>query len=100
MYRTQANSQPERNVKTMIQTVRVYVEDPLQSDWDDIAEQLVHAIKTFRDSTRKEFLFYLVHFWDAHYTLKAMTEPIRRTPAKVSKSIESTDPVLWRRESN
>ena len=38
-YRPQANGQQERSVKTMIQTVRVYVEDPLQADWDDIAER-------------------------------------------------------------
>ncbi|KAE8978553.1 hypothetical protein PR002_g24691 [Phytophthora rubi] len=37
-YRPQANGQQERSVKTMVQTVRVYVEDPLQADWDDIAE--------------------------------------------------------------
>ncbi|GMF60221.1 unnamed protein product [Phytophthora fragariaefolia] len=38
-YRPQANGQQERSVKTMIQTVRAYVEDPLQTDWDDIAEK-------------------------------------------------------------
>ncbi|POM79705.1 Hypothetical protein PHPALM_2558, partial [Phytophthora palmivora] len=27
----------------MIQTVRVYVEDPLHADWDDIAEKMVYA---------------------------------------------------------
>ncbi|POM63659.1 Reverse transcriptase [Phytophthora palmivora] len=34
-YRPQANGQQEPSVKTMIQTVRVYVEDPSQADWDD-----------------------------------------------------------------
>ena len=60
-YRPQANGQQERSVKTMIQTVRVYVEDPLQADWDDIAEKLIHAINNSMDSTRKETLLYLVH---------------------------------------
>ena len=84
----------------MIHTVRVYVENPLQVDWDDIAERLVHAIINSRGSTRKENPFYLVHGWDAHFTLKAMTELSRRTPAGGSKVISSVDPVMWRRESN
>ncbi|POM73948.1 Reverse transcriptase [Phytophthora palmivora] len=52
-YRPQANSQQERSVKTMIQTVRVYLEYPLQADWDDIAEKMVYAINNSRDSTRQ-----------------------------------------------
>ncbi|POM64561.1 LOW QUALITY PROTEIN: Hypothetical protein PHPALM_19882 [Phytophthora palmivora] len=52
----QANGQQERSVKTMIQTVRVYVEDPLQADWDDIAEKMVYAINNSRDSTRDPIL--------------------------------------------
>ncbi|POM57502.1 Reverse transcriptase [Phytophthora palmivora] len=39
-YRPQANGQQERSVKAMIQTVRDYVENPLQADWDDIAEKM------------------------------------------------------------
>ncbi|KAE8959587.1 hypothetical protein PF005_g33656 [Phytophthora fragariae] len=33
-YRPQANGQQERSVKTVMQSVRVYAEDPLQQDWD------------------------------------------------------------------
>ena len=84
----------------MTTTVQVYVEDPLQADWDDIAERLVQAINNSRDSTRKETPFYLVHGWDVQSTLKAMTEPIRRIPTGVGKVIDSSDPVMWRRESN
>ena len=76
-YRPQANGQQEQSVKTMIQTVRVYVGDPLQADWDDLAEKLVHAINNSRDSTRKETPFYLIHGWDAHSTLKARTESMQ-----------------------
>ncbi|POM58911.1 Hypothetical protein PHPALM_36377 [Phytophthora palmivora] len=71
----------------MIQTVRVYVEDPLQADWDDIAEKMVYAINNSRDSTRQETPFYLVHGWDARSTVKAMTESMAA-------------PVEWRREAN
>ncbi|POM77106.1 Hypothetical protein PHPALM_5561 [Phytophthora palmivora] len=59
-YRPQASGQQERSVKTMIQTVRVYVEDPLHADWDDIAEKMVYAINNSRDSTRQETPFYLL----------------------------------------
>ncbi|GMF62471.1 unnamed protein product [Phytophthora fragariaefolia] len=65
----------------MIQTVRAYVEDPLQADWDDIAEKMVHAINNSRDTTRRETPFYLVHGWDAQSTLKSMTFTIKKDPA-------------------
>ena len=42
-YRPQAKRYQERSAKTMIQTVRVYVEDSLQADKDDIAEIFVYA---------------------------------------------------------
>ncbi|GMF47840.1 unnamed protein product [Phytophthora fragariaefolia] len=96
-YRPQANGQQERSVKTMIQTVRTYVVDPQQADWDDIAEKLVHAINNSRDSTRRETPFYLVHGWDARSTLKAMTESIRQRQAN---SAEITDAAQRRREAN
>ena len=48
-YRPQANGQQERSVKTMIQTMRVYAENPLQGDSEDIAEKLIHAINNSRD---------------------------------------------------
>ena len=80
--------------------MRVYVVELLQADWDDIAERMVHAINKYRDSTRKETPFYLVYSWDAHSTLKATSESIRRTPAGVSKVISSADSVMWRRESS
>ncbi|GMF61217.1 unnamed protein product [Phytophthora fragariaefolia] len=79
----------------MNQTVRTYVEDPLQADWDDIAEKLVHAINNSRDSTQRETPFYLVHVWDARSTLKTMTESIRQRQAN---SVEITDAAEWRRE--
>ncbi|KAF1787660.1 hypothetical protein GQ600_23356 [Phytophthora cactorum] len=45
-YRPQANSQQEMSVKTMIQTVRVYGEYPLQADWDDITARMAHSTIT------------------------------------------------------
>ncbi|GMF45103.1 unnamed protein product [Phytophthora fragariaefolia] len=52
-YRPQANGQQERSVKSIVQTVNVYVEDPLQQYWDDIAEKMTHAINNAMDTTRK-----------------------------------------------
>ncbi|OWZ10098.1 reverse transcriptase [Phytophthora megakarya] len=34
----------QRSVKTVMQSVNVYVEAPLQQDWDEIAERLVFAV--------------------------------------------------------
>ncbi|GMF56567.1 unnamed protein product [Phytophthora fragariaefolia] len=93
-YRLQANGQQEWSGKTMIQTVRAYVEDPLQADWDDIAEKMVHAIYNSRDTTRRETPFYLVHGWDAQSTMKSMTSTIKKDPAN------SADAAQWRREAN
>ncbi|GMF27859.1 unnamed protein product [Phytophthora fragariaefolia] len=70
---------------------------PLQADWDDIAEKLVHAINNPRDSTRQETPFYLVHGWDDRSPLKAMTESIRQGH---TNSVDTSDAAEWRREAN
>ncbi|OWZ12530.1 LOW QUALITY PROTEIN: hypothetical protein PHMEG_00014300 [Phytophthora megakarya] len=44
-----------------MQAERIYAEDPLQQDWDDIAEKVIFAINNSIDATRKETSFYLVH---------------------------------------
>ncbi|GMF54779.1 unnamed protein product [Phytophthora fragariaefolia] len=93
-YRPQANGQQERSVKTMIQTVRAYVEAPLQADWDDIAEKMVHAINNARDTTRRETPCYLVHDWEAQSALKSMTSTIKKNPAN------SADAAQWCQEAN
>ncbi|OWZ04511.1 reverse transcriptase [Phytophthora megakarya] len=72
-YRPQANGQQERSVKTC-----VYAEDPLQQDWDEIAEKLIFAINNSMDAMSKETPFFLVHGWDAQSTLKAMSSSLKR----------------------
>ncbi|OWZ04360.1 hypothetical protein PHMEG_00023753 [Phytophthora megakarya] len=86
-YRPQANGQQERSAKTVMQ-------DPLQQDWDEIAERLVFPINNSHDMTRKETPFYLVHGWDAHTTLRAMTTSMKRGVGKPTKAL------VWRREIN
>ncbi|GMF66106.1 unnamed protein product [Phytophthora lilii] len=93
-YRPQANGQQVRSVRTVMQSVRVYAEDPLQQDWDEIAEKLVVAINNSRDATRKETPFYLVHGWDARTTLRAMSTSLKRGLGR------QTDALAWRREMN
>ncbi|POM72072.1 Reverse transcriptase, partial [Phytophthora palmivora] len=93
-YRPQANGQQERSVKTVMQSVRVYAEDPLQQDWDEIAEKLIFAINNSMVATRKETPFYLVHGWDPQSTLRAMTSSLKRGSGK------QTDALAWRREVN
>ncbi|GMF28435.1 unnamed protein product [Phytophthora fragariaefolia] len=80
-YSPQAKDQQERLVKTMIQTVRAYVKDPLQADWDAITEKMAHGINNSRDTTRRETPLYLVLGWDAQSTLKAMSSRIKKDPA-------------------
>ncbi|KAG3111113.1 hypothetical protein PI125_g9434 [Phytophthora idaei] len=93
-YRPQANGQQERSVRSVMTSVRVYAEDPLQQAWDEIAERLVFAINTSQDTTRKETPFYLVHGWDAQTTLRAMTSSLKR-----GFGIQS-DALAWRRDVN
>ncbi|GMF49733.1 unnamed protein product [Phytophthora fragariaefolia] len=93
-YRPQANGQQERSVKTVMQSVRVYAEDPLQQDWDEIVERLVIAINNSQDTTRKETPFYLVHGWDAQSTLRAMASSLKGGFGRQS------DALAWRREVN
>ncbi|OWZ07440.1 hypothetical protein PHMEG_00020166 [Phytophthora megakarya] len=93
-YRPQANGQQERSVKTVMKSVRVYAEDPLQQDWDEIPENLIFAINNSMDTTRKETPFFLVHGWDAQSTLKAMSSSLKRGLGRQS------DALAWRREVN
>ncbi|OWZ16418.1 reverse transcriptase [Phytophthora megakarya] len=47
------NGQRERSVKTVMQSVRVYAEDQLQQDWDEIGQKMIFAINHSLDSTSK-----------------------------------------------
>ncbi|OWZ14220.1 hypothetical protein PHMEG_00012332 [Phytophthora megakarya] len=89
-YRPQANGQQERSDKTVMQSVRVYAEDPLQQDWDEITEKLIFAINNSMDTTT----LFLVHGWDAQSTLMAMSSSLKRGLGRQS------DALAWRREVN
>ena len=71
-YRPQANGQQERAVQTVMQTIRAYVADPSQRDWDDLAETLMFSLNTSYDHSRRDTPFYLVHGWDPKTTVSAM----------------------------
>ncbi|POM74785.1 Reverse transcriptase [Phytophthora palmivora] len=74
-YRPQANGQQERSVQTVIRSVKAYVAEADQSDWDEHAERLMFALNTSFDATRLDTPFYLVHGWDAQGTVSAMLGP-------------------------
>ncbi|KAE9290354.1 hypothetical protein PF008_g25629 [Phytophthora fragariae] len=42
-----------KSVKTVMQSVSVYAKDPLQQDWDGIAEKLIFAINNSQAGTWK-----------------------------------------------
>ncbi|GMF39980.1 unnamed protein product [Phytophthora fragariaefolia] len=74
-YRPQANGQQERSVQTVVRSIRAYIAEADQSDWDEHAERLMFALNTSFDATRLDTPFYLVHGWDAQGTLSAMLGP-------------------------
>ncbi|OWZ15385.1 reverse transcriptase [Phytophthora megakarya] len=74
-YRPQANGQHERSGQTIMHSIRAYVEEPDQTDWDDYAEKLMHAMNTSFDATRLDTPFYLLHGFDCRSTIAAMLGP-------------------------
>ncbi|OWZ07171.1 reverse transcriptase [Phytophthora megakarya] len=74
-YRAQAKGQQERSVQTVMRSVRAYVAEVDQSDWDKHAERLMFALNTSFDAARLDTPFYLVHGWDAQGTISAMLGP-------------------------
>ncbi|OWZ16421.1 reverse transcriptase [Phytophthora megakarya] len=84
-YRPQANSQQEPSVKTC-----VYADDPLEQDWDKIAEKLIFVNNNSMDTKRKEKPFFFAHGWDAQSTLKAMSSSLKRGHGRQS------DALAWR----
>ncbi|OWY95206.1 reverse transcriptase, partial [Phytophthora megakarya] len=81
-YRPQANGQ---------QSIRAYIEQADQSDWDDHAERLMFALNTSFDATRLDTPFYWIHGWDPQSTLKAILGP---TPS----SVPERTAYEWRRK--
>ncbi|KAE9277199.1 hypothetical protein PR003_g28853, partial [Phytophthora rubi] len=90
-YRPQASGQQERSVQMVIRSVRAYIAEADQSDWDDHAERLTFALNTSFDATRLDTPFYLVHGWDAQGTVSAMLGP--RT-----SSVQEKTAYEWRRK--
>ncbi|GMF52045.1 unnamed protein product [Phytophthora fragariaefolia] len=71
-YRPQANGTAERMVQTLTRSVKRYVSDINQRDWDEYAERLTFALNTAQDRVRGDTPFYLMHGWDLRTTLEAM----------------------------
>ena len=88
-YRPQANGTAERMVQTLTRSIKMYVADVDQKDWDNYAERLTFSLNTAQDRVRKETPFYLVHGWDAKTTLEA-TAPL------ISVKRRECGPRRWR----
>ncbi|OWZ01609.1 LOW QUALITY PROTEIN: reverse transcriptase [Phytophthora megakarya] len=70
-YRPQANGQQERSGLTIMHSIRA----PDQTNWDDHAEKIMHAINTSFNVTRLDTPFYLLHGFDCRSTIAAMLGP-------------------------
>ena len=70
-YRPQANGTAERMVQTLTRSIKMYVTDVEQKDWDEYAERLTFAMNTAHDRIRGDTPFYLIHGWDPRSTLEA-----------------------------
>lgn len=81
-YRPQANGQQERSVQTLVRSIRAYIAESDQSDWDDHAERLMFALNTSFDATRLDTPFYLMHGWEPQTTISAMLGPKPSTVAE------------------
>ncbi|GMF61958.1 unnamed protein product [Phytophthora fragariaefolia] len=87
--RSQANGTAERMVQTTTRSIKMFVEDLDQRDWDEYAERLTFAINTAQDRIRGDTPFYLVHGWDPRSTLEA-TIPLGCTRT------QDREPRRWR----
>ncbi|OWZ12339.1 LOW QUALITY PROTEIN: reverse transcriptase [Phytophthora megakarya] len=87
-YRSQAKGQQERSVQTVIRSVRAYVAERDQSDWDEHAERLMFALNVTFDATRLDTPF---HGWDARSTVSAMLGP-------KPSSVPERSAYKWRRK--
>ena len=88
-YRPQANGTAERMVQTLTRSIKMYVTDVEQKDWDEYAERLTFAMNTAHDRIRGDTPFYLIHGWDPRSTLEA-TLPLGSTKTR------DADPRRWR----
>jgi hypothetical protein len=88
-YRPQENGQQENSVKTVVRSIKMYVDDEEQKDWDELFECLLICLNTSYDHTRKDTPFYLMHGWDAKMAIEAMI-PVDQGTTKY------TEAKLWR----
>ncbi|GMF43542.1 unnamed protein product [Phytophthora fragariaefolia] len=77
--------------ETVVRSIRAYIAEADQSDWDDHAGRLMFALNTSFDATRLDTPFYLVHGWGAQGTLSAILGP-------KPSSIPEHTAIEWRRK--
>ncbi|DAZ98697.1 TPA: hypothetical protein N0F65_006729 [Lagenidium giganteum] len=72
-------------------TVKLFVSDPNQRDWDEVAERLMFALNTSHDFTRRETPFFLIHGWDPRSTVEACLPGVEPP----NRALAASD---WRRQ--
>lgn len=88
-YRPQANGTAERMMQTLTRSIKMYVGDAEQRDWDEYAERLVFALNTSFDRARQSTPFYIVHGWHPRSMLEA-------TLALGNNDQRDLQPTRWR----
>ena len=96
-YRPQANGQQERSIQTVSKSIKVYIEDINQNDWDEYADALMFAINSSYDTTRRDTPFYIVYGWDPKSTLEMVSSLNIRRYSKQELREELAGPAAWRR---
>ncbi|POM58084.1 Reverse transcriptase [Phytophthora palmivora] len=87
-YRPQANGQQERSVQTVVRSIRAYIAEADQGDWDDHAERLMFALNTSFDATRLDTPFFWKQQRDYSYA-RACAEDLQKKAKRV-RSAEQT----------
>ncbi|OWZ13485.1 hypothetical protein PHMEG_00013172 [Phytophthora megakarya] len=74
-YRPQVNGQREQLGQTIMRSIKVYVKEPDQTDWENHAKRLMHALNTLFDATILDTPFYLFHGFYYRSTISSMLGP-------------------------
>ena len=88
-YRSQANGTAERMLQALTRSIKMYVADIDQIDWDEYAEKLTFATNMTKNRVRGNPSFHLIHGWDPRPTVEA-TLPLRSTKTR------DPNPRRWR----
>ena len=82
-YRSQANGTAERMLQALTRSIKMYVADIDQIDWDEYAKNMTFTLNTAQYCVRGDNPFYLIHSWDPRSTFEA-TLPLGSSKIRAS----------------